>query len=457
MESTSSAFPDIFFVLFLLLINGFLTAAEFAMTRKRDTQFGELDISEDGPVGFLVKDLDSSILATKLGTIVVSIVVGWWGVIGLVGVLESQFVYVEEPLKFLFTHSVAVFLSLLLILLAHLLFGEVVGKTFAIKYPSLTLRVVALPVIILRNIFNPLHLLIRGVVNTTFKVIGFGPLPDLDHVRTTEELSLLVSKSGEQGLLEKDEAEMIKGVFEFSETLAREVMTPRTDIVSLSVDMGITQIREVIMESGLSRLPVTVDGLDDVVGVVLVKDLFRHPELFAPDNTDTTFDLRTCMREPYFVSGAKPIDELMKEFKLRKQHIALVLDEHGGVDGLVTFEDLIEEIVGDIFDESDSSVQEITEQKDGSFLVDAGILVDDINRKLEISIPEGNYDTLAGFLIASIGRVPKLDEVFTKHLPDISLRIVVHEMNGQRVSQLRLVKDPNDPKLLESKALSGAS
>jgi CBS domain containing-hemolysin-like protein len=184
-------------------------------------------------------------------------------------------------------------------------------------------------------------------------------------------------------------------------------MTPRPDLVTVPAHATLDEVIDLFAESGLSRLPVTGEGVDDIVGILLIRDLLPFLHHYHRAGGVKEFSATKIMREPYFVPGTKRIDDLLSEFKRRKIHLAIILDEHGGVDGLVTLEDLIEEIVGDIFDESDVAERDIVVQENGDALIDGGVLVADINDRLELTLPEGDYDTIAGFVLTSLGKLPK--------------------------------------------------
>ena len=242
--------------------------------------------------------------------------------------------------------------------------------------------------------------------NFVLRLFGVSTELEGERIHSTGELAMLIAKSGESGVLDKDEEEMLQGIFHFSETIAREVMTPRTDLVTISVKATYHETVDIISKSGFSRFPVIDGSIDKVVGVLLSKDLLPVVERHVGPSAKK-FMLRDIMREPYFIPGTKSINDLLKEFKQRKLHLAIVLDEHGGVNGAVTLEDLLEEIVGDIFDESDAVENDIVvEEGSGDIMVDGGVSVDDINEQFELSIPEGEYDTIAGFIMSSLGRVP---------------------------------------------------
>jgi CBS domain containing-hemolysin-like protein len=243
-------------------------------------------------------------------------------------------------------------------------------------------------------------------------MFGFKAATEGERVHTSSELSMLVAASTRYGVLDKDEEQMLQGVFQFSETVAREIMTPRTDVVSIPTSANFDEMYTIVVQSGLSRFPVIGENIDDVKGVLLARDVLRVAPRFLPDK-GVIFDITTLLREPYFIPGTKSINDLLTELKRRKVHIALVLDELGGFDGVVTLEDILEEIVGDIFDESDGAKLDMVYQENGDVLLDGGMLVTDISDAFEIAIPEGDYDTIAGFIFNCLGRLAEEQDKVT--------------------------------------------
>ena len=227
------------------------------------------------------------------------------------------------------------------------------------------------------------------------------------------------------------EDEMISGILEFRERVAREVMTPRPDMVALPIDATRDQVIELALRKQHSRIPVYIDQLDQIVGVLLIKDLLAYLAMGDPAD----FDLRRLMREPYFVPDTKRVSELLAEFRARNVHLAIVLDEFGGTAGLVTLEDLIEEIVGDIFDEYDLPVPEFTFTADGDVLMDGGVNIADVNQRFGLSLPERDYDTVGGFVFGELGRIPAVGDT----VPAGDDRVfLVEEIQDRRVTRLRL-------------------
>jgi CBS domain containing-hemolysin-like protein len=231
---------------------------------------------------------------------------------------------------------------------------------------------------------------------------------------------------------------MIHGVFEMSQTVVREVMTPRIDVVAVPVDATLAQLLEVIVGEGHSRLPVFEGTIDTVVGIVLAKDVI--PLLADRNRDDGAFDLRRLMREPYFVPDTKPVDDLLAELRLQKVHLAIVLDEFGGTYGLVTMEDLLEEIVGEIDDEYDIAEPEFAATPEGDVLIDGGALISEVNERYGLGMPEEDFDTIGGYIFGALGRVPEAGDVVGPLGSERDLTLHVEETEDRRVTRVRLTR-----------------
>jgi putative hemolysin len=306
------------------------------------------------------------------------------------------------------------------------------ARALAYGKPELILQLFSIPLSIYGWILSPLVLVLKSMTRTLLKVFRLKSAAQRDIVVSAEELSEILDDSTEAGSIEEDEKELIEGVFNFSDKQVREVMTPRSDLIAVPVDIGLEELAETFKEHGFSRLVVTGEVLDDVRGLVIAKDLIplitSKPEKFSILNY-----LRPVMSVP----GDKTVNSVLRDFQKSGVQFAIVIDEHGGVDGIVTFEDLVEEIVGDIFDEYDIPAEEIEFQQIGSgdIIVDGSADINDLNYEYDFNLPEGEYDTIAGFLIHSLGRFPKVGEI----LEHEGIKIKVEELSQNRVTKLRIL------------------
>ena len=410
MNTFIHSLTGIFPVLLLVITNGIFVAAELALVRTMASKLRVPELKDKYGTGSalkLLERMDQSISTTQLGITVISLVLGWYGEITLHTIFANLFTTLSLPYAEVFSHAVATVCALVTVTFFHVVLGELVAKNIAIRHPEATLRIVAGPVLILLKICRPFVLMLSGSANIFLRIFGLSAASSGERIHTSGELAMLISHSSEQGILDKDEEEMLQGVFGFSETIAREVMTPRTDLITISREASFREVISIISQSGFSRFPVINNTADNIVGIILSRDLLPVVERYTGPQAKP-FTVKDIMREPYFIPGTKSINDLLKEFKQRKLHMAIVLDEHGGVDGAVTLEDIIEEIVGDIYDESDAIESDITvEEHSGDVIVDGGVLVDDINEQFELTIPDGEYDTIAGFVLSSLGRIPQ--------------------------------------------------
>ena len=299
-----------------------------------------------------------------------------------------------------------------------LVFGEIIPKSIATRNNVLIARLVILPLYWLSILFSPVIYLLNFIPRLTSKVQRKSRV-------TEEELMTFVEVVEEEGGIEEEEKELIHNIFEFDDTSASEIMTPRADMFVINVDDDLDV--EEIIRSGFSRIPVIAEDIDHVIGILNIKDLFMH-QVTSANQTD----VRRVMSEPYFVPENKKLDHLLQEFKRRKQHIAIVVDEHGGVSGLITLEDALEEIVGEIVDETDKVEPHIVKLKQNEWRVLGKSEIDDVNDELAMDIPDTKeYDTFSGYILDQIGRIPREKE-------DIQLGdyvVTVHQMDGTRIKE----------------------
>jgi putative hemolysin len=335
------------------------------------------------------------------------------------------------------TSTGTVALALVIGAVIHALLGAHIPKLVAMHHATgrLTEYVVS-PVRVLAFVLRPLIWPLDRVVGTITGWAGVNTRPFAPLAHTPEEIRILVAQGHEQGMVEEDEREMIQGVFEFTETVAREVMTPRIDIVAVPVDATLDVVIDTVIREGHSRLPVYEGTIDSVAGVLLAKDLIP---LLADSAARESFDVRSVMREPYFVPDTKPVDDILAEFRQQSVHLAIVLDEFGGTYGLLTMEDLLEEIVGEITDEYDIAEEpEFSATPEGDVLIDGGASLSEVNARFGLSLPEEDFDTLGGFIFGSLGRVPVPGDEIGAPGDETGYTLHVAEIEDRRVTRVRL-------------------
>lgn len=321
-----------------------------------------------------------------------------------------------------------------------LVFAEIFPKTFAVQNADKMAFVVAPIIRVIELIFLPIIRTLIFISNILLKIVGTRPMKEGPFV-TEEEIRTLVSVGQEEGVIEEQEKEMINSIFEFGETIAKEVMIPRMDMLAVEKTTPVEQVLDVILSEGYSRIPVYDKTIDNVVGLVYARDLLVHYSKGL-----SNLKLEKIIRPPYFVPESKKVLELLKELQKRKTHMAIVVDEYGGTAGIITIEDLLEEIVGEIFDEYDLEEVLVEYIDENNIRVDGKVDLDEINEVLGIDLPEAEYESIGGFVFNLFGKIPKAGEIIDHD----SLTFKVESVEGQRISKILITKNPK-PKQLDEK------
>ncbi len=311
-----------------------------------------------------------------------------------------------------------------------LIFGEIFPKSFANHNNVMVARAVIYPLFWFSKLFFPLIFILNFIPRL------HGGTDSSHDTVTEDELMTMVEVVEEEGEIKEEEKEFITNIFEFDDTSCSEIMTPRADmfVIDVSKDMDLGRI----IETGYSRIPVIEGTIDNVIGILHVKDLFANFQKACKDEGNVNLDARKIMKKPFFVPESKKLDSLLQDFKQKKNHIAIVVDEHGGVSGIVTLEDVVEEIIGDISDETDRMAPDIVRLKPNKWLVAGKIDIDDLNRAIEIQIPESaTYDTFSGFFLEQIGKIPVPGEFIIID----KWKIIVKEMDGNRIQSFIFIKN----------------
>jgi putative hemolysin len=322
-----------------------------------------------------------------------------------------------------------VVVGVMLNVLVFFVLAESLPKTWAVLHPERAALLSAGPVSVLVA-FWPLRITSKALIGLTNWIIPGKGLAEGPFVSVSEqELRAMVDVAAEEYVIEHSERKLIESVFTFGDTLVREIMIPRPDIVTVHADSSLDEALDVALAHGNSRLPVTEGSLDDVVGLAYTKDLMR-----AVRDGQGEEVVRTFARPAIFVPETKPVAELMRQMQAQKFHLALLADEYGSVSGLVTLEDCIEELVGDIVDEHDDEDEEVEQLPDGELRVDGGVAIDEVNDLIGVELPSEDWDTIGGYIFNTLGHVPEVAEfvMFSGH------RFTVEEMDGRRISLVRI-------------------
>lgn len=430
---------NLLIVIGLVAANGFFVATEFSLVAVRrsriETAAADGDVSAQKLLAML-DNLNGYISATQLGITLFSLALGWFGEPAVAALLQPLFLWLAEMTGLASLSSgpilsaVSIAISFALVTFFLIVFGELAPKTIALE---MTERIAYFTAPVLRLFYRIFYYPIRVLEwsgRRAVRIFGFEANKETIASYTEEEIRNLVRQSQESGHLNEEEQRLIDKVFEFSETTVKEAMIPRTEITAVSHDATLGEISAIFSESGYSRLPVYRGSLDDIVGFVHSRDLVRY--ISSPQE----FDLPSIIIKPSYVVDTARLEDVLRQMQREKFHFGFVVDEHGGIEGIITLEDLLEEIVGDISDEHDVEVDEqIQEQPDGSYILDGGLAVRDLNKRLDLHVPvsEG-YTTIAGFLMSEAGEILETGDTipFNGHI------FTVEAVDKRRVKRIRM-------------------
>jgi CBS domain containing-hemolysin-like protein len=422
-------------VVFLVLLNAFFVAAEFSLVSVRQTRIAELVGQGDATAETVQKALenpDRVIAATQLGITLASLGLGWIGEPALSHLIEPIIELFPVELRPGLSHSLSAGLAFAIITFLHVVVGELAPKSIALQNPEGTSLVVARPTLWSERLFKPFIWALNGTGNALLRLVGVRPASGHELVHSVEELKMLVTASTEGGVVAPQESELLHAIFEFGDLLVRQVMIPRTEIIAVEADLLLAEIIPLITESTYTKFPVYDDDLDNILGIIHIKDLLSTMQEAGWQNSTA----RSLVREPMYVPETLPVSKLLRQFRDNRQHIAIILDEFGGTGGLVTLEDLLEEIVGEVSDPFDKFTPEIETLPDGSFLIEGLCLIEDVNNQLDLDLNDPAYDTIAGFTLGKMGRIPKVNDSIEYD----KVLIQVETMDGMRIDRLKLTR-----------------
>ncbi|MBL0072561.1 MAG: HlyC/CorC family transporter [Bacteroidetes bacterium] len=398
---------DLFITFLLLFLNGFFVAAEFAIVKVRAAQV-DLKASTGSRVGSVAKHivdhLDAYLSANQLGITMTSLALGWFGEEVFSEIIIHLFAFFGLNLDPASAHRAAFPAAFGLLTVLHIVLGELAPKTIAIRYPLRTTMAISLPLRLFYLIFAPLIWLLNNMANLLLRTIGIKPT--IGHeIHTEEELRLILTESEEGGAIKQSEHELIQNVFEFDDRVVRQILVPRTKISAIDIDATNDEILNLVIDEQFSRFPVYKDNLDNIIGIIHTRDLLK---LLRNNNFS---GITAIIRLAYFVPLTKRINELLRELQTQHIQMAIITNEFGGTAGIVTMEDIIEELVGEIQDEYDEEKPSVEKKNEQEFVVNAQTSIGDVNDLLPIALPEGpEYDTISGLMNYIFGRIPAVNE-----------------------------------------------
>ncbi len=431
-----SIITELFVVILLIAINGFFSMSEFAIISIRKSRISQLVAEGDERAVIVEKyqqDPHPLLAVIQIGVTVAGSAASTVG--GIIAIEQLRPLISSAPWPFLSkaAEPLAAFIIIAVISFVTLIIGELVPKAIGLQYADRIALFLAQPMRIVSRIFAPLVALLTFSSKSVLKLLGVNG--EQDAFITREEVQHLVSEGHESGVFSEAEHEYIRNVFEFTHTCVREVMIPRTRMVALEISLSRDELLAVILENQYSRYPVYCATIEEIVGVVHDKDMI------GPLVRGEQINLASLLRPPIFVPESKRVNDLLKEMQRSRNHMALVVDEYGGLSGLVTTEDLLEELVGEIEDEHDAGeLGKIVPQPDGSWLVDGLVSVFDLQDPLQIRLEDApNYDTLAGLVLNELGRMPEQGETLDWQ----GFRLICEQVTRTAVLQVRVIPPPD--------------
>ncbi|TKC05185.1 hemolysin family protein [Pedobacter frigoris] len=396
------------FALFLVFLNGFFVAAEFAIVKVRASQI-EIKAKSGSRVGKMAKNivhnLDGYLAATQLGITLASLGLGWVGE----GVMHTIFQNLFNSFNFNVSdaviHSASTIVAFSIITIMHIVFGELAPKSLAIQRPVATTLFISIPLQIFYVVLKPFIWALNSLAAVILKPFGINTAGGHESLHSNEELQYLLDQGKESGALEDNEHELIKNVFDFNERVVKNIMVPRTKISGIELSTSKSEVVEKIIAEGYSRMPVYDDVIDKIIGIIHAKDVLP---LLA---SNKEWSLSDIIRKPYFVPETKKINDLLSELQQKRIQIAIVIDEFGGTAGMVTLEDIVEEIVGEIQDEYDEEKPTVEKISDTEFVINAYATVYDVNEHLPHDLPEDeDFDTVGGLVSHAFGKIPEVGD-----------------------------------------------
>jgi putative hemolysin len=426
----------------LVGLNAFFVSVEFAVVAARRTRVEQLATRGSGSAKIVLGWIESQeardklIAAAQVGITIASLALGYLGEDAVASVLEPLFEHAGIKATGLVGGLLAhlpLIISLILVTGVHVTLGEQVPKVASLRAPETTAMALSRWMAAFNWLARPFVWLLDTVAASILRVFGMQPLGGHSTIYTVDELKQIVEESEQSGVLAAGERDMLRAVFDFGDLLARQVMVPRTEMVCLQADLTLTGARQLAAETLLTKFPVYEHDLDNIIGILHTKDLVKAMHMGQQDVA-----VRKLVRDAIFLPESVRVNDLLTQFRQRRQHIAILLDEFGGTEGLVTLEDLMEELVGDVqdaFDRQDPQIQRLSET---SALIDGLVLIEEVNEAFGLNLQDPNYDTIAGYVLGRHGHIGKVGESIEVINSGRRLRFRVEAMDGLRIALLEL-------------------
>jgi len=426
---------NIIIVFLLVFMNAFFVATEFAMVKVRKSRIETLAVDGDKTAKntlTVVKNLNAYLSACQLGITLASLGLGWVGEPAVARMLEPLFELLNMPAALV--HSIAFIIGFSLITAFHIVLGELAPKSLAIISAEKIAMKTALPLIMFYRVTYPIMWAFNHSTNLILKIFGISQVNEAEEAHTDEEIKLLVEDSYKHGLIDKTELTLVDNIFDFTETTVKDIMIPRTDMACIFIDDPFDKIVSYTLDNQFTRYPICKGSKDNVVGFVHLKDLYKHQV------EGTNRNIESIIREVNFIPESKSISALLKLFKKEKSQIAVIIDEYGGTSGMVTVEDILEEIVGEIQDEFDLEGNEIVKNEDGSYFVEGKVLIENVMDLIDTDIEVENIDTIGGWIYSQLKSYPKINDKFVYD----NYEFIVLKCDKKRISKVQIKKLPGN-------------
>ena len=417
-----------------MFANGFFVASEFALVSVRQTRMQQL-ANEGNKTAQIatkaLKTLDRYIAATQLGITIASIGLGWVGEATLAKLIHPLFDFLPYVSNTIATHSIATLIAFVLVTFLHVVIGELMPKSIALQFPEKTTLIIARPLVGVANILSPFIYILNGFGNWMLKLMNIPSAQAHHSVHSEEELDMIIDESYKCGVLNETESFLLKNSLKFTDLTAKQVMVPRCNIVALSVDINQEEYAKIVLENQYTRYPVYSEKFDNIIGILHVKDLY------SCKLKNEEIQIKDILRPPLFVTETATTDSLLKDFKKNKTEIAVVIDEFGGVSGIVTLEDVLEEIFGEVQDEFDDEETNIKQVAENKYIANGLYRIEDFFEYFNLKQPsEFDVETIGGYIQKLLCRLAKInDEV---QIENLKLRVV--ELKDRRIKKIFIEK-----------------
>lgn len=429
-------FVNLLVIAFLLFANAFFVASEFALVSVRQTRIQQLSNEGNKTATIAVKalkTLDRYIAATQLGITIASIGLGWVGEATLASLIQPLFNYLPATAGNVASHSIATIIAFVLITFMHVVMGELMPKSIALQFPEETTLIITRPLVAVAKMLSPFIFLLNGFGNFMLKLINISPAQHPHSFHTEEELDMIIDESFKGGVLNETESFILKNTLKFTDLMAKQVMVPRCNIVSIPVDINDEDYAKIVLENQYTRYPVYSEDLDNIVGILHVKDLY------SCQLKNQQISIKDILRQPVFVPETMTTDNLLEEFKKKKTEIAVVIDEFGCVSGIVTLEDILEEVFGSVQDEFDEEETDIKQVDENKYIVNGLYRIEDFSTYFELNQEEDeDVETIGGLVQKLLCRLAKINDEI--QLENLKIRVI--ELKDRRIKKILVEKQP---------------